>query len=436
MLKINYDPSGNKGQEDFHRSQAMYKAMVGALGSGKTATLCVEGILLSMEFPGNVGLIARNSLPELKTTTLKRFFEFLPEPAIIRWNKTDRELLIRTQGNKPSLIHFGPLDELGRYKSLELGWFGVDEADQMTEDMWLTLCGRLRLKGVRYAAMLATNPTSTRHWIYKRFVESPPQGYEVFRSKTLDNAKYLPDGYVDQLKNNYPEDWQRRYLEGEFGVIQEGDPVFPDFKPTTHSRLTKHIPGRTIMRGWDFGYHHPCVVFAEFDDLQRLRVLRTVLGEDEDLEDSFAPRIIRYSNDQFLGAKFEDFCDPSGVQKKDSGKPSISILNNLRIYPRFRQARVEERVMELRKLMRLQIEGEPAFQIDPTNHYLIEGFLGGYQYGKKKEGEVSDEPKKDGFFDHGQDALGYIIANTCMMGVSTQTFSDFDIPEPNWVMNG
>ncbi|MBZ4251893.1 hypothetical protein LAJ57_13385, partial [Streptococcus pneumoniae] len=79
-LNINYDP--NKGQYAFHASSATFKMMVGALGSGKTATLCVEGLTLSLNHPGNVGLLCRKTLPELKSTTMKRFFEFLPPQLI------------------------------------------------------------------------------------------------------------------------------------------------------------------------------------------------------------------------------------------------------------------------------------------------------------------------------------------------------------------
>lgn len=428
VIKINYVP--NPGQAAFHASKARYKAMVGALGSGKTATGIVEAIMLSLEYPGNIGLIARASMPELKMSTMQTFFEFCPDDLILAYNKTDNYVQLRTNG-KPSTIYFGPLDQLHRYRSAQFGFYFMDEADEVGEDIWRTLAGRLRLPGVRQCGMLATNPTTVSHWIYKLFVADPPPNYELFRSKTEDNAANLPPGYIESLRQSYPEDWQKRYLDGEFGIIQEGDPVFPDFSEKLHVKPVTHEMGRPILRGWDFGYNHPCVVFAEFDDAGRFKILDHILGEKVDL-DVFAERVIRYTNEKWPKERVEDYCDPAGIQQRDTGKPSVTVLNEKRIYPKYRLSRPSERAMEIRKLMRQMIGGQPAFQIDPKNTYLIEMFTGGAQYAKLKDGTMTDEIKKDGYFEHGFDAVGYIIANTVMRQRENTSDRQLNIPQPKW----
>ena len=428
-FKLNYSTEKNKGARDFHASNAMYKGMVGALGSGKTATGCVEGLTLSLEYPGNVGLIARKSLPELKTTTLKRFFEYLPDPIIVNWNKTERELILRSNNGPNSTVYFGPLDELDRYKSLELGWFFIDEASETTEDMWLTLCGRLRLKDVRLCGMLATNPTSRNHWIYKRFVVDQPKGYELFRSKTLDNIEHLPPGYIDQLRANYPDDWQRRFVDGEWGVIQGGDPCFPDFKQDFHVKALQPIKGLPMIRGWDFGRRRPCCVWAQFDEAGRFRIYRTLLGDNEDIY-QFSTRVLRVSKQNY--PEFEDwrdYCDIAGKQERDSGKSSIAVLreNGVRDI-KYRYSNVDVRIVELRKMFREIIEQVPCVLVDPINTYLIEGFAGGYA--------VDDDgnPKKDSYFEHGMDAIGYIIVNVCLNSEKSLE-SDWAIEESKWSYN-
>lgn len=427
-LKIDYKPV--VGQNEFHRSSSRYKALVGALGSGKTAVGCVEGILQSIEHPGNVGLVARRSLPELKSTTLKRFFEFLPDPLIISYNKTDRELWIKTNG-APSLVHFGPLDEIGRYKSMELGWFFLDEADQTTEDHWLTLCGRLRLKNIPAFGMLATNPTSTSHWIYKKWVVNPTEGYEIFRSKTSDNEVNLPAGYLDELRKTYPEDWQKRYLDGHFGVLQSGDPAFPDFTEAEHVKKIDPIKGLPIIRGWDFGKKHPCCVFCQIDELGRLRIYRTLKGENRDIYE-FADMVLAQSrthfNYWFLRNEFEDYCDIAGKQEHDSGKPSITILQSKRVFPTARYSRIEARVREMRKMMREKLSGVPRILIDPCNQYGIEAFMSACI---DDEGKI----KKEGYFDHFLDCVGYIVHNTCMV-TKGMADSDVVIAEPRWSYRG
>ena len=428
QLKIDYDPI--EGQKQFHASSARYKALVGALGSGKTAVGCVEGILQSIEHPGNVGLVARKSLPELKSTTLKRFFEFLPDPLVISYNKTDRELYIRTNG-EPSLVHFGPLDEIGRYKSLELGWFFIDEADQTTEDHWLTLCGRLRLKGIPAYGMVATNPTSTSHWIYDKWVVSPTEGYEIFRSKTSDNEVNLPKGYLGELRKTYPEDWQKRFLDGHFGVLQSGDPAFPDFSEHEHVRKIEPIKGLNIIRGWDFGRKHPCCVFAQVDELGRLRIYRTLKGENKDIY-AFTDMVIamsrQYFNFWFLRNEFEDYCDIAGKQEHDSGKPSIQVLQDKRIFPTARHSRVEVRVREMRHMMREKLEKVPRILVDPCNTYGIEAFMSACI-------DDNAQLKKEGYFEHFLDAIGYVVHNACMVA-QPMAESDMKIAEPKWSYRG
>lgn len=425
-LKIDYKP--NESQRQFHESSNRYKAMVGSYGSGKTATLCMEGLALSLYHPGNVGLISRRTLPELKTTTMKRFFEFLPDPLIHSWNKTDRELQIRTSG-APSCVYFGPLDEIGRYKSMELGWFAIDEADQTTLDHWLTLIARLRLKGMPQYGMIATNPTSRNHWIYKKWMVEKAPGYEIFRSKTTENVANLPPGYIEELRSALPEDHQKMFLDGEWGMIQNGDPAFPEFRQGVHVKALhpeNHLP---ILRGWDFGRRHPCVAMAQLTETGAFRVLDSILGDNEDLY-VFSDRVLKYCNRQYNTAQFQDFCDIAGKAERDSGKSSIAILGERRVFPRYRFSRPDDRVREIRKMMRTRdVDGKEMFQIDPRNQYLVEGYAGGYAV------DANGAPKKDLYFDNGMDAVGYIVANACMVAYG-ENESDITIPEPKWSIGG
>ena len=439
ILNIDYSTEKNLGQQNFHQSTATYKAMVGAFGSGKTATGCVEGLILSLNYPGNIGLIARATFPDLKKTTYQRFLDICPEPLILEHNKTDAMLKLKTNG-KPSTIFFGPLDKLGRYKSLELGWYFIDEADETSEEHWLILAGRLRLKDKRLCGMLATNPTNTHHWIYKRFVKEIRSGYALFRSKTKDNIDHLPPEYYSNLIENMPEDWVKRYVDGEWGSLQAGNPVYPDFNVSVHVKKVEHEMGATVNRGWDFGYHRPFCCWTEFAQNGQFRILYSMLGEDEDLE-PFCDRALRKSEELFPGSTFADYCDPAGVQKKDDGRPSIGVLQGRGIFPRFRQSKPEKRAMAMRQLMRTRIDGKTeSFLIVPgagSNDYLIEGFISGIVYDKLRDGQAKEEILKDGYYDHGNDGVGYVIANTCMVRSGlVRSAQDFEIEEPKWSYGG
>lgn len=426
QLLVKYDPSDNAGQLAFHQSNAMYKLMVGALGSGKSAAGCAEGQTLNQEYPGNVGLIARRTMPDLKKTTMKTFFEFLPEPIIHSWNKTDMELKVKTsQPGVLSTVYFGPLDELERWKSLELGWFFVDELNEITEDMWLVLCGRLRIMGPRLCAMGATNPTSRKHWIYRRWVVDRPKQYELFHGKTEDNKKHLPATYIQNLLDNYPQDYIDRYVKGLWGNVQEGDPVFTEFKQDVHVREVEYIKELPMMRGWDFGWKRPCVVFGQVDDEGRVRIYHTILGEDEDLY-SFAGKVQAFSRREYSTCeRWLDYCDIAGKKEQDTGKPSIKVLHEKRIFPLYKFSYPEKRAEDIKRLLNSWKGGAPMFLIHPRNDYLIEGFLGGYCV------DAQEKIKKDKYYDHGFDAMGYMLYYAC--GHATEDVkSDIVIAEPKW----
>lgn len=419
------------GQSAFHASDALIKYYCGALGAGKSTTLCVEALMLSVEYPGNVGMLTRSTLPELRSTTLQRFLDYCPEDLIIEHQKNERTIVLRSSGEKPSLIYYHPYDEVARFKSLDLGWWAADEADSMPEDIFLMLVGRLRCPGVRHSGMLASNPPTLQHWLYKRFFESTDPQFALFRAKTQDNAVNLPPGYVERLAKAYPSDWRKRYLDGEPGTLMDGTAVFPDFREDLHVRGCMHKQGRTLLRGWDFGYHFPFCIWAEFDEFGRFMILDCLSGRDEDLE-IFAKRVILRTNERFPQAKIDDFCDIAGIQKKDSGKSSVQTLNDMRIYPRYRYSKIEERASEIRKLMREIIHREPAFQVHPGCREVIDSLIG-YHYRKSKDGFSLDEPFKDNIHDHAIDTCGIILSNTSMIGSQDlQSRDDVNIVEPSY----
>lgn len=407
-----YDPSPN--QNLFHGSPALARYYCGALGAGKSTTLIVEAIALSVEYPGNIGLLTRDSLPELTSTTLTRFFEYCPDDLILDHKKKERTIYLRTIGEKHSTILYHPFDDVDRFKSLDLGWWAADEADKMKEEVFLMLLGRLRHPDVHHSALLASNPTTVHHWLYKTFFQSTDPDMALFRAKTIENKANLPQGYIERLMKAYPVDWQKRYLEGEPGTIMDGTSVFPDFRMDLHVKPCSHKPGRTLMRGWDFGYHFPMCVFAEFDELGRFLIIDMISGRDEDLE-LFKARVVQHTAMHYAQATIKDYCDPNGVQKKDNGKSSIQTLNDgpHRIFPDFRYSLIEERASEIRRLMREIIYREPAFQIHPKNKEGIDCLIG-YQYKKNKDGLSLDTPDKDNVHDHFIDAVGYILACTTL----------------------
>lgn len=235
----------------------------------------------------------------------------------------------------------------------------------------------------------------TLHW--SRHPKKSPEWYEKIKREKIMTSQEI----AQELDIDY--------------TSSAGKPVFPDFRKDKHTGEFNVNPDKPIYRGWDFGYHHPAVVFAQFDDNDRLIVLDEVMGEDVLLE-VFAKEYVlnRFVNHK---AGFRDYCDPAGRQRSDKNeKTSIEILRGIGIYPIWRESSINEGLTLIRKMLIEDIAGRPALLIDKRCRILIDGFSGYYHYPENREGRPESElPEKDGYYEHLQDALRYLVVNTKTM---------------------
>lgn len=398
-------------QNAFHTSQAKFRAYIGGFGSGKTKSGCWEAIEQSMLFPGNLGIICRNTMPELRDTTMRSFFEECPPELIRSHHQTNKHVIF----HNGSEILFKSLDEPAKFKSLNLGWYFIDEASDTEEEAFLILNSRLRYLKVPpggHTGFITSNPSTVKHWLYQRFADNPTNEYELFRAPTSENP-YLPKGYEDSLRAMFDENWVRRYLDGEFGFVAEGTPVYPEFKHSRHVRQVVYNPALPIIRGWDFGLHHPACVICQIQD-NRLYILQEISGDKELIED-FAARVRGICNTEYKAYMYQDYCDPAGNQKSDKTlKTSVQILRSQGIYAISRPQHILDGVQLIRMMLhKIQKDGNPSLLIHPSCTNLIEGLMGGYHYPKKYKGSGEDpKPEKDGNYDHSQDALRYLAINS------------------------
>ncbi len=217
----------NPRQAVFHAAPETYKLYGGAMGGGKTYALCAEAIALSCDYPGNRGFICRHELVSFKRTTLLTLQLLLEKAGLIaRHHQTDHYFEL-TNG---SFIYYGGLGDdqkaIEKLKSLEIGWFAIDEASETTESFFFMLGSRLRLKipGIRYFGLLASNPDPG--WLKARFIDRKLPEHIFVPALPTDNPK-LPAGYVERLKELFPEDWQARFLKGDWGAFEGTNNVFP-----------------------------------------------------------------------------------------------------------------------------------------------------------------------------------------------------------------
>lgn len=206
-------------QEIFHNAPHKFKLYGGAMGGGKSVALCVEVIRLSVEYPGNVGYICRKTFRDFKKTTLVTLMDLLPTNLIEKYNKVDGEIHLING----SLILCGDLEQTEKLKSLNLGWFGIDEASEASNEIFLMLSSRLRLKlpGIQYFGLMASNPEPG--WLKDRFVDPQmhgrPKVNHIFVPSLPSENPHLPEGYLEDLIKEFPPLWRTKYLEGSWDVF-------------------------------------------------------------------------------------------------------------------------------------------------------------------------------------------------------------------------
>ncbi len=427
-IQINYDPL--PAGILFHASPATHKLARGGKGSGKSLSLIMEGFMLSMEYPGNHGLLARETMGELKEVIIDPLLDVIPPMLIQDYHKADQKLVF-TNG---SFIYFRPLDEPRKFKGLNLGWFGIDEVDAAPQSAWLQLIGQLRLPGVRHVAMATTNPTSMDHWIYETFVKQQRPDFADFVFRTKDN-RYLPPDFIDRLYATMPESWVNRYLEGQWGSISLGDRVYPDFSEKLHiyDRL-QYNPGMPVVRVWDFGLKGHAAIFFQLRGAMGADFLGEVLKKDMTSR-QFALVVGKYGDDLFPGAMYEDYGDVAGGHHDaTSGRSPIEEINDeLKIRIRTDRIDLKESIDLVRvKLSQVQA-GVTALRFHPRMRLTTEALNGGYVFQKDRHGNVvSDTPASDEVFEHVMDAFRYGIWHKFAFARPNMKTIELPVHKPMW----
>jgi len=340
----------------------------------------------------------------LKRTTQKVFFqEALGEQGLFfieKWNKTDNKLTLKNG----SEIYFIDLENITKILGIEVGFWYVDEAKEISEEIWLTIIGRLRQKKSPRKAWITTNPDSPMHWIYKTFFQQYVNDieYHVTNAKTNEN-KYLPRDYINTLNKAYSGIHKKRYLHGDW-ILFDGL-VYDEFNLSTH--VIDNIDfgdfqGFSFYRAIDWGYTNPAVCLFIATDKDDNVYVYDEIYERELLIDDFINKIKEKSKFH-RPVKFADtYADPS--------RPDyIAQLSNADIYTSGGKNDISIGIQAVKKRLKLNDIGKPTiYFLSRCKNIIKEIQL--YKWQSQKDGKpTKEEPEK--LNDHALDALRYFVAS-------------------------
>lgn len=424
----------SKPQTEFMRATARYVACEGAIRSGKSTALVWKIITYAIEYPGISMMLSRWTDDGLQMQLKKLFYDECPPEFLGRWHAREQCQDFRN-GSRLYLRALKTVDLKSRYakfSGLTLAVIGVDQPEEVPEDVMSALVGRLSQQGFPQQLLLTPNPPSLDHWLSHPETGWFPEGkdlkpdHQLIQLSVYDNRRHLGNAYIRFLEEKYPEGHplRRRFIEGKRGLTVGGDAVYKGiFRRDLH--VTGHLSpnyAQPLLESWDFGHTHPAVAWGQFLPTGALHIYDEFLGDNEFI-DTFVPRVLARRQKHF--SRFTEIwtcCDPSGADKGTQGMryTPVDVLRDAGIFPRWVDAsntppRRDYAIQALARLMlRLTKEG-PSFQLHQRCAILADGFEAGYVWAdRSRQHSLYPNirvPLKDGYYDHLQNTMEYLILN-------------------------
>jgi hypothetical protein len=439
VTEITYDYGPVPTIEAFSRSKAFIRGLMGPFGSGKSSGCVMELVQLAAKQPAVNGMrksrfaVIRNTYRQLSDTSIRTWLDWLPDGEFGTYQKSDHAYQLRMPLEDGTVVEsevlFRALDRpehVSNLLSLELTAAWVNEAREIPQSVIKALLGRVgRYPAVRDGGcvdpgvILDTNPPDDDSWWYKLFEVDRPGNAQLFKQPSgrhaeAENLPNLPPGYYANLITGADPEFIRVYVDGLYGYVKEGKPVYPEYNDALHcSENANPVPGVMIRRGWDFGLT-PAVEFTQVLPDGRFIAFDELTATDLGIS-TFADEVLRRSLEAWKDFTFEDVGDPAGEQRsamtadKDE-KTCFDILQGKGIQIRGGDQNLTIRLESVRKPLNSLVNGKPQFQLHPRCVRLRKGFAGRYQYRRVKVAgsaeRYHDEPEKNEY-SHPHDALQY-----------------------------
>ena len=434
---------------EFFADQTEQIDLEGAIRSGKTTVALWKVLTSCLEKPGIHWLICRYSDGDT-ASKLRPVFEAICVQAGVPfvWKAQQKYYEL---ANGSWVYAFGLKaqslpERYAKFRGVTLASIYNDQTEELPYDIYQELIGRLSQRGFPQQIILTPNPMEEDSWLAREFPEENKYRHrKYYRASIYDNAHNLDRETVERLERVYPPGHvkHRPMLLGQRGMNVIGQPVYgaidvhqPEtaaFQRARHERPLTLDPTLPLYEAIDYGKHHPCVVWAQYTPWSDLHVLGGVMGHNLFLED-FAPIIQQYRTRWFPKAlEVITCCDPAGSHNNSQGitQNGVTVLQDHGFAPSWkadsnspavRLAMVERIAAHMR---RRTPKGE-AFGIDNTrwvrvsatsvtNHrFVADGCEAGYVWDAhliSVGNKPMRRPKKDGWYEHGQNCLEYLEHN-------------------------
>lgn len=355
--------------EQLQNSTKRISVFQGGTRSAKTYNILIWIIIYLCQSRNKVVTICRESMPSLRGTVMRDFFEILDSIGLYdvkNHNKTNSEYSLNT-----NLIEFISIDDPQKIRGRKRNILFVNEANEINKEAWLQLAFRTTDK-----IILDYNPSDETHFIYDDII--PRDDCDFYISTYLDNP-FLPKELIEEIERlrATDENYWNIYGKGLRGKSLE--------KIYTHWRNDIQFPtsfDETIY-GLDFGYNNPsALVDYSFKDKD---IYLTELLHESGLTNNDLIKKLKELIPNRNSYIYADCAEPARIEEIQR--------EGFNIFP------ADKSVKDGIDYIKTQV-----LYLNPNSINLKKEFQS-YSWKKDKNGKILDEPIKA--FDHLPDAVRY-----------------------------
>lgn len=255
-------------QEDFACSENIRPAIVGGLGSGKTRAGTARAVMRLLMNGGNVGYY----MPTYDLLQLRAIPGVLEDLELLKLQHTlDKTRWMITVKGFGKII-FRSFMKPERIVAYETTDSIIDELDTLPKDkaafVWRKISERnrqttARQKSANSIGVVTTPDAGVSGFVYESWVRNPLKGAELIRAPSYSNP-FLPDGYIDSIRENYDELLAEMYIEGEFVNLNKNK-VYSFFDSDKMATSRKIEPADSLSIGIDFNVGGCCATVSVID---------------------------------------------------------------------------------------------------------------------------------------------------------------------------
>ena len=421
----------------FHVCNSFYRGIRGPVRSGKSTAMCIEILHRAKEQKLNSQgirrtrwVIVRNTYRELEDTTLRTWLIWVPEYVFGVFNR--RTMTHTVQFNDIHLeVMFRALDrpdDVAKLLSLEVTGAWVNEAREVPKAIIDVLGDRVEQyppkmdEGCTWGGvMMDTNSPDEDHW-WAELEAKPPEGWAFFTQPGAlkeVKGKFIPNPQAENIRNlNRGHDYYVKRMAGkkdsyirvyycnQFGYVEEGKRVHPEYVDATHCSPSPLIPDSRdlIVIGLDFGLT-PAAAFFSHRSNGQWWLFHEIATEDIGIKKFGERLLLPYILRNYMDFEIEIYGDTHGnTRGQNDNRTPEEIFEALGLtikLPSMEGGPLMRREALSAPLSRM-VDGEPGLLVDPSCKVIRKGLSSKYIYKRIRvvgDEKFHDKPDKN-FWSH------------------------------------